>query len=79
MITIYHQSNDNDIVAWKDRLEQLIVKHEFVVQDQIDVSTLVDDEEIVKGKQAIENYLEGLEQFVNGWYEDHCDMYNFNA
>ncbi|MCQ6957042.1 hypothetical protein [Mucilaginibacter aquariorum] len=77
MLTIYHHQDDKDVRAWKDRLDQLFVKYEFIEQENNEIPKLQDSDKQVNGKEAIDTYLDGLEQFVKGWYEDRCDKYDF--
>jgi len=79
MITIFHQHADKDIAAWKERLDQLFLKHEIIEDANLLLPRLVDDKKIAEGKPAIDAYIDGLEQFVKGWYEDRCDKYEFDA
>ena len=79
MITIFHQHADKDIGVWTERLDQLFLKYNIVEDPHVGLPRLVDDKKIAEGKAAIDAYIDGLEQFVKGWYEDRCDKYEFDA
>jgi len=78
MITIYYPSNDFDITGWQERLDRASLKYEFIIEDNATVARLVDGENKAEGIPAIETYLESQEQFVQDWYEDRCDKYEFD-
>ena len=76
MIQIFHHHNDKSISNWKERLDQLFLRYEIIEDFSEPLPRLVDDKERVEGDAAIDAYIDGLEQFVKGWYEDRCDKYD---
>lgn len=78
MITIYYQPDSKEISSWKERLNQVFLKYELVKKDTAVIPKLVDGEKQIEGSPAIEAYLNGLEQFVKGWYDDRCDRHDFD-
>ena len=77
MITIYYHQEDVEVKTWTERLDKLFFKYILVQQNESGLPVLVDDEQELKGIKAIENHLDDLEKFVQGWYEDRCDRYEF--
>ncbi len=78
MIKIFYPETGHDITGWKERLDRTPLKYEFIITDNSETARLVDGEKEVTGIPAIEAYLESQEQFVNDWYEDRCDKYEFD-
>lgn len=78
MIKIFYPAESLDKNTWKELLDRTPLKYEFIIDDQTETSRLVDGEKVVEGKLAIDSYLENQEQFVQGWYEDRCDVYEFD-
>lgn len=78
MIKIFYPEAGHDITGWKERLDRTPLKYEFIITDNSETTRLVDGEKEVTGIPAIEAYLESQEQFVNDWYEDRCDKYEFD-
>ena len=78
MITIYYPLKNNKINGWKARLDHLPLSYTFVEQDATTIPLLVDGEIRIEGIPAIEEYLDGLDGLVAGWYEDRCDNYEFD-
>ena len=79
MITIFYEHANKDVSIWTERLDQLFLKYNMVEDSNLLLPRLVDDKKIAEGKAAIDAYIDGLEQFVKGWYEDRCDKYEFDA
>jgi|GEM_PF-1406683 hypothetical protein len=78
MITIYYKPGGYDTTGWAERLDRISLKYEFVEDHNSTQPRLVDSEKEVTGLMAIDAYIESQEQFVNGWYEDRCDRYDFD-
>ena len=79
MITIFYKHGNKDVSIWTDRLDALFLKYKTVEESEAEIARLVDDKKIAEGKPAIDEYIDGLEQFVKGWYEDRCDKYEFDT
>lgn len=79
MITIFYPQNSVDITGWKERLERALLTYEVTMLDSSSMPKLVDGEKEAEGVTAIEAYIDSQQQFVNGWYEDRCDVYEFNT
>ena len=79
MITIFYEHGNKDVSIWTDRLGALFLKYKTVEESEAEFPRLVDDKKIAEGKPAIDEYIDGLEQFVKGWYEDRCDKYEFDT
>lgn len=78
MITIYYKPGSHDITGWTEQLERISLKYEIVEDDMYTVPRLVDGEKEVEGITAIDDYIENEKKFVDGWYEDRCDRYDFD-
>ncbi|MCC8408546.1 hypothetical protein LJ707_06360 [Mucilaginibacter sp. UR6-1] len=78
MITIYYKAGSHDVTGWKERLDRISLKYDFIDDHDTTTPRLVDGEKQVEGIKAIDDYIESQEQFVNGWYEDRCDRYDFD-
>ena len=78
MIKIFYPEESLDITSWRERLDRIPLKYEFVKDDDAEAGRLVDGEKVVEGVLAIEAYLESQEQFALDWYEDRCDKYEFD-
>jgi len=78
MITIFYPRNGFNILGCKERLDRALLKYELVMVSESTEARLVDGETEVEGMAAIEAYLEREQQFVNSWYEDRCDVYDFD-
>lgn len=78
MITIFYEHGNKDINGWSDRLNPLFLKYTMVEDSDSVLPRLVDDKKTAEGKKAIDEYIDGLEKFVNGWFEDRCDKYEFD-
>ena len=78
MIKIFHPRNGFDIKSWQERLDQVFLKYEFILEDRLNVPRLVDGEIVAEGLPAMESYLESQEQFLTQWYEDRCDKYEYD-
>ena len=78
MITIFYPRNGPDITAWQERLDRASLKYEFIIEDNTSVARLVDGQKEAEGIPAIEENLANQEQFVQDWYEDRCDKYEFD-
>ncbi|EDM37974.1 hypothetical protein PBAL39_16154 [Pedobacter sp. BAL39] len=78
MIKIFYPEESLDITGWKERLDRIPLKYEFIKDAAAETGRLVDGEKIVEGVPAIEAYLESQEQFALDWYEDRCDKYDFD-
>lgn len=79
MITLFYEHANKDISTWTDRLDQLFLKYNLVEEPEAKFPRLIDNNKIAEGKTAIDDYIDGLEQFVKGWYEDRCDKYEFDS
>jgi len=79
MITIFYEHANKDVSIWTERLDQLFLKYNMVEDSNLLLPRLVDDKKIAEGKAAIDAYIDSLEQFVKGWYDDRCDKYEFDA
>ena len=78
MITIFYPQNSVEIRGWKERLDMAFLTFEAIMVDRSSVPKLVDGENKAEGIAAIEAYIDSQEQFVRGWYEDRCDVYEFD-
>ena len=79
MITIFYEHGNKDVGIWTDRLDSLFLKYSTVEEAGAEFPRLVDGKKIAQGKRAIDEYIDGLEYFVKGWYEDRCDKYEFDT
>ena len=79
MITIFYEHGNKDVSIWRDRLDALFLKYSTVEESEAELPRLVDDKKIAEGKPSIDAYIDDVEQFVKGWYEDRCDKYEFDA
>lgn len=80
MITLtYPSKNSNKVVSWQVRLDRQLFKYELKEDAGLATARLQDGNKLVEGITAIEAYLDDLETLVNGWYEDRCDRYEFDA
>ena len=79
MITIFYERSNKDVSIWTNRLGALFLKYSTVEEAEAEFPRLVDDRKIAEGKTAIDAYIDGLELFVKGWYEDRCDNYEFDT
>ncbi|MDO1450524.1 hypothetical protein Q0590_29885 [Rhodocytophaga aerolata] len=77
MVTLYYSPTTKQLTSWQDRLERMAIKHELVMQQDLSQPQLQYGEDHVQGTEAIEVYLDKLEDFVKSWYEDRCDKYEF--
>lgn len=78
MITIYYPRNSRNIDTWKENLDRIFMNYELKEGDDDTVPKLTDGGQQFEGIPNIESYLESLERFVAGWYEDRCDRYEFD-
>lgn len=78
MITLYYPPKNSEFSYWKAQLEQLALPYQFAELKPGSEPRLRDGEREVAGSEAIGAYLDELQQFVNGWYEDRCDRHEFD-
>jgi len=78
MITIYYNPQTQNISGWRELLDRISLKYEVFDVDKATQPRLIDGDKEAIGTAAIDEYLENLEKFVNGWYEDRCDKYDFD-
>ncbi|RFZ90998.1 hypothetical protein D0C36_18815 [Mucilaginibacter conchicola] len=80
MITLtYPPKNSDKVVSWQVRLDRQLFKYELKEDASLAIATLQDGDKLVEGVNAIDAYLDELDTLVNGWYEDRCDKYEFDA
>ena len=79
MITIYYHPQDPRISSWKERLDKMFMKYQLIEQEEATIiPLLLDGERQLEGVDAIEDYLNDLEEFVRAWYEDRCDRHDYD-
>ena len=78
MITLYYSSQTKEIPEWQNRLERMAIKHRLITKEEFADPQLQDGKECIKGAASIDAHLNKLEAFVQSWYEDRCDKYEFN-
>jgi len=78
MIRLFYPPETGELSYWKTRLEQLALPYQLAELERGNEPRLIDGEKEFTGAPAISTYLEELQQFVNGWYEDRCDRYEFD-
>lgn len=77
MVTLYYPSTTQKIFVWQERLERMAIKHRLVQQQADSTPLLQYGEDQIQGTDAIDKYLDTLEELVKSWYEDRCDKYEF--
>lgn len=78
MIKIFYNPQTHDITGWRELLDRIALKYEVFDQDKATQPRLIDADKEAIGTASINEYLENLEKFVVGWYEDRCDKYDFD-
>lgn len=77
MVKLYYPPSSQKINTWQDRLARMAMRHELIQRDELPQPYLRYGEEIVQGTDAIDTYLDELEELVKTWYECRCDKYEF--
>jgi glutaredoxin len=82
MFTLYRTENCPSCTTLEETLDELVVQHEVVVVDDPrderlpngrKPPVLVDDERVVEGSEAIQEYLEGVQDFKAQWDKFQSD------
>ncbi|OOQ56778.1 hypothetical protein [Mucilaginibacter pedocola] len=79
MITIYYKHTLSKPDEWTVRLDATFSKYQLIADESLTQPKLIEGDKQIEGIAAIDAYIESLEQLVNGWYEDRCDKYEFDA
>ena len=77
MITLTYPPETKEAATWEERIKTMSLPYLILKQNDLKELEIVDDEKHIQGVAAIENYLSNLEIFVNSWYEDRCDLYEY--
>ncbi len=78
MIILNYYAGTPLLVGWKERLERLALPYKLVEQPSDSEPSLIDGDKLMTGATNINEYIDSLESFVEGWYEDRCDRYDFD-
>jgi len=78
MITLYHKNDCLLCDEIEARFKELVVAYKKTdqltdAQKNIDLPFIVDDQEIVSGKQEIYKYLENLKETISEWQKFQSD------
>jgi hypothetical protein len=77
MVVIYYDKDNEEVNHLRERLEQMVVKHEFVKQEGLSQPKLMFGKDKIQGFSQVNNYLDELEIIIKSWYECRCDKYEF--
>lgn len=77
MITLTYPPETKEAAGWEERIKTMSLPYLVREQANIQEPEIVDDGKHIQGIAAIENYLIDLETFVNSWYDDRCDLYEY--
>lgn len=72
MITIAYPNKDKVIEDWKSQLEELVTAHKLVEDVTLEVPVLKDSSTVLKGEQAINDYMNSLMEFKEVWFACSC-------
>lgn len=72
MITIHYQTTDQRLSRIEEKLKSLALAYKTQQDAEVQEPTLKDGLETVKGDEAIETYLEQLEEELGQWYYCAC-------
>ena len=73
-----YNPGSHDISGWAEQFDRISLKYELIKEESSTVPRLVDGEKQAEGFTAIDAYIESQRKFVNDWYEDRCDRYDFD-
>lgn len=72
MLTIRYKNNSPMIETWEEQLEALVIAHQMIQDDTIEVLTLKNASETITGEKAISKYIDDLAIFQTAWFSCSC-------
>jgi hypothetical protein len=77
MVVIYYDKDDEKVKYLRDRLKEMVVKHELVKIAGLTEVELMFDKDKIQSFVQVKEYLDELEILIKSWYECRCDKYEF--
>ena len=72
MVTVKYKHHSSLVEIWKDKLEEIVIAHQFIQDTSIDNSILVNSKETIIGDEAISKHIDELMEFQKAWFACAC-------
>lgn len=72
MLTITYSKKLPELETWKYQLETLVMAHQIIQDENIEVPILKNTHETIIGEIAISKYIDELMMFQKAWFCNVC-------